>query len=674
MAFDLDGFVPATPAPAGSEFYNATRDAPVDPTVPAMIDETGALVREFLDSNQAFANQAIDLALETIDELKDAVIPAELPDPPAAPVIISSFNAALGLGFESQPNLGELLPEYVGTFTVDPVVISAELEAAMPSAYVPLISGLNIPAPPSLSAVPEPTEPGLDLDFVLPTAPAPDYGGAPDLDEIVIPVYTAPVLPAFNDVAPNFTELPPSPFIQWQEPEYVSTIKTAVQGVLAEMLAGGTGLPEDVELAIWERARDRESTAGAASIDSALTEWATRGFDAIQGRLNAQVVAVREETERKINTVSREAAINQADLEQKNRQFAVANAIQFEQVFTAVFLAIVERNFQIAKFAVENQIAIYNLQITAFNVAQQVYAQRIAKYRVDLEIVLTHIKAFEAQVLAEKAKAEVNQAKVASFEALVRAFGARVEAYKALIAAAGVKADLQKNKVEVFKAQIDGMVAKINGQRSRYEAYDSQVKGEVAKVGLEDANARVYATTVQAWGQKADVYLKRADVELQGNRQKLDWNIANMQRVSKYTDAQLQVIQSNLAAFQANTARSVARYGADKEAKMSELQASVSLSQVAIAKYAALMRQWEVRAGQIVQYGTIQAESLKAAGTIVSNMVSGALAGTHVSAGISASTGASQSSSRSAASSTSQSQSRSESNSYGVSHVYQHRV
>jgi hypothetical protein len=179
---------------------------------------------------------------------------------------------------------------------------------------------------------------------------------------------------------------------------------------------------------------------------------------------------------------------------------------------------------------------------------------------------------------------------------------------------------------------------------------------------------------VQGVAAKADIVLKRADVELQRSRQSLDWNIANMQRVTSHNAAQLNVIQARLAAFQAVTSRSSAKYEADRSARVTELQAQVSLSQVSIAKYQVLLEQWKTRAQEIVAFAQISAESLRAAGQMASNVASGALAGTHVSAGLSASTSAGQSTSRSSTSASSQNKNVSENDNYSVVHQYNHRV
>ena len=672
MAFAVEGYVPATGGGPSSAFYNAVRDAPVDPTVPEMMEDTRSLVEEFFTTNREFADDAIALALQTIEDLKESILPPDLPAPPAAPQIITRFEAELGIGFGGDTDLGGFQPQTIEEFNPDLVELP-DIEGTMP-AYTGLVYAITIPPSPTLEAVPEPAAPVIDTAFEIGSPPVQDIGGAPDLDEIVLPTYTAPVIPTFDGEPPSFNVAPPNPVIQWTEPTYTSELKTAVAAVLQTMLAGGTGLAPDVENAIWDRLRAREERAGQARIAAAYMELEARGWERPQGVLDALVESIRQDVEAKLNAASRDVAIEQAQLEQKNRQFAVQATLDYERIFTAIFLAITERNFEIAKFHVETEIQVYNLQITAFNVERQVFEAKIAKFRADLDAALAYLKMFEALVEVEKAKAAINVAKVQAYEAQVKAYGARVEAYKALVQAAGVHADAQKAKADVYRAQIEGMVAKLGAQRAKFELFDAQVRGEESKVRLEGVNAQVFATRVQAWGQTADKLLKRADLDFQQNQQQLNWNIANMQRVTAFSGQELNAIQARLAAYQANTSRSTAKFQADASVAQADLQAQVTLSQLSIARFQALLEEWKTRSQEIIQYGLATAESLRSTGQIVSTMLSGTLAGLHVSAGISAGASAGQSSSRTSSDQTSQSKSTNENNNYSITHNYQHRT
>jgi hypothetical protein len=361
-------------------------------------------------------------------------------------------------------------------------VVVPDIASEIP-VYVPVVTNLNIPDAPHLN-LPAPIDvPTIETEFAVPDAPAVDYGSAPSLEEILLPTYAAQTLPLFGDTAPEFDVLPPDPFIAWTEPVYASAMKDAAAAVIAEMLAGGTGIPFAVERDMWEQSRQREDASAQKVIDEATEGFAARGFSHPPGVLNAQVLAVREESARKATELSREIAIKDADLEQKNRQFAVEKALDYERIYVGIFLAIVERNFQIAKFGVETAIQVFNMQVTAFNVEQAVFAQKILLYKTQLDAAFFQLKVFEALVEVEKAKGILNQSRAAVFESRVRAYGIQVDAYGKLIDSVRTRSELQKNRVDIYRAEVESNVALINGERAKFEAYDSQVKGERPRSG-----------------------------------------------------------------------------------------------------------------------------------------------------------------------------------------------
>lgn len=99
---------------------------------------------------------------------------------------------------------------------------------------------------------------------------------------------------------------------------------TALRTALEARLAGGTGLNSTVETAIWDRAREREAAIAQAQVDEATLQDEALGFDFPTGALNARLEAVGQEYHNKVNGISRDIAIKQADLEQQNLRDAIS--------------------------------------------------------------------------------------------------------------------------------------------------------------------------------------------------------------------------------------------------------------------------------------------------------------------------------------------------------------
>lgn len=630
------------PEPIGTEVvWHDTLVGDTAGTVPDLIDRTSDLVQEFLDQNQAWANSSITTANAVLTQLARAVLPPDFPDPPTESALTVNTTLGGGLGPSTPPALGSITPEAVPIFTAADIVIP-DIDSEIPE-YVPVIGGLTIPEAPIYTVPSLPIEPGLDLTFNVGDEPTPDYGLPPDLAALDLPTYTPIILPVFNDAAPEFSALPPSPIIPWVEPVYSSDIRDAIKLVLTQMLAGGTGLTPAVELAIWERGRQREDMGALKLVVEATDQWTSRGFSHPPGQLNGQTLAVREEAARKVNELSREVMIEQAQLEQKNREFAVTAGITYEQVFVGMFMQIVDRNFQIAKFEVETAVQLYNMNIALFNVQQAIFAQKTERFKAMLESALAPLKEYSLLIEAEKAKAQMNESMVSAFKAKVDAYGKAVDAFKSRVDAEVARSGQQKLLVDIYKSQVDAMAAQTNVQRGMFEAYSARVGAESAKAGLEESNARVFNSKVQAFAAKSEVNFKRAETQIAKNRLELDWQVANLNRIATLNGQQLNVIQANLAAYQAATSRESAEFSATTAIKQAEIQNLMEMGRLGLGKYTAMLEQWKTRGQQIIAVAQIQAESLRAAGQIASNLAAGAMAGTHVSAGISGGASSTQS-------------------------------
>lgn len=153
-------------------------------------------------------------------------------------------------------------------------------------------------------------------------------------DKLNAAVQTAPLVDvAFNPIAePSAGTIAP-----YESPaDYSSTLLTSLAAVLAERLAGGTGLTPAVETAIWDRARERELSLSQARIDQVTRDSEALGFQLPPGVLND---GIRRETRAyydKASELSRDIAIKQADLEQANMQQAIEKVLSYEGTLSEI--------------------------------------------------------------------------------------------------------------------------------------------------------------------------------------------------------------------------------------------------------------------------------------------------------------------------------------------------
>jgi hypothetical protein len=105
------------------------------------------------------------------------------------------------------------------------------------------------------------------------------------------------------------------------------------------VLYGGTGIPADIEAQIWQRARARDTIEAAKLRDTAVLQFASRGFSLPSGALSARLLEIEQDASNKSSTISRDVAIKQAELEIENIKFAVSEGVK---VRTSVLAAIAD--------------------------------------------------------------------------------------------------------------------------------------------------------------------------------------------------------------------------------------------------------------------------------------------------------------------------------------------
>jgi len=636
------------------------------------MDETQATVQSMLEVAHAKADSALEAARDAIEVLKEGHFPEVLPEPPPVPTIGTSFGGAVQLpGYlPTPPDFGSITQGAGVGLTLEEIVIP-EVTGSIPT-YVPLITGLSFVDPPPLVLPTVPQAPVVSFDFDTPDAPVATYGDIPDLTGVTIPSFTPPTLALFNEPSPQFTGQVPDPFVGWAEPVYTSVFGTRITDTLTTMMDGGTGLTADVERAIWERARGREDVLAVKALREADSEWASRGYTMPPGELRAAVVATLDASNAKVSTLGRDIAIAQADLEQKNRQFAVEKGIAYEGLLINIFIAVTDRSFQLAKFAVESQIQIFNAQIAASNVEQTIYGQRIEVYKVGLQYALAQIESFKAQIDAQRLIAEVDNQLIAAYVAKINAFKAQVDAYTGLVQAAVARASVERGKIDLFKGQIDGYVATVGGKKTEFDAYIARIGGEAKKADLEVANAQVFKSRVEALGKINEVYFKRSEVQIENNKLRTQYAVQELDRLRTASGQQLNAIQAGASMFEATTRRAAAEGTLNTEIKRLEITTQIEATRNVVARYTASVANYQARVQHIIEVARINASSLQAVGQITSNLAAGAMAGTSVGAQIASSGSASENKQASATKSAAVSDSNTASNNYSVQHNYNH--
>jgi len=337
------------------------------------------------------------------------------------------------------------------------------------SQTIPNLSG-TIPSVPIMSG-------SLDLTFPSFTTPAPTLITIPTID--------------LSDLEPSNLPTEITDILSWANSNYDETLFTALlTRLITDLTSGATGLDPTVEQEIFDRALSRQTIEFDKTQQEIEQYFATRGFDLPTGAMAGRLQEQASEQARNVLDLNGKIMIEQAELAQKNSQFALGLAKDLEAVLRDWHNKTNDRSLDYAKALAANAIAIYAENIKGY----------IAKAEADKMYV-------DVQIENLKATVEYNKG-------LLLSYTGEIEAYNALISG---KATKNKAITDVFSAEI-------SGYESESRAITDQQKGLVAEWELRVKNAEA---DMQAQLGEIDVMVKAYAAEY-GLREKVAESLTNV--------------------------------------------------------------------------------------------------------------------------------------------------
>lgn len=140
----------------------------------------------------------------------------------------------------------------------------------------------------------------------------------------IVPDIKSAFSEAFGDFKPEMEESLAN-YIARFFPELVRS--TTDNWICNTILYGGTGIPAEVENAIWERARSKEVLEARRIENEAIKTFSGRGFPLPPGALASQVQMAQQEAANKISTIGRDIAIKNIEIEIENIKFAIQQGV-----------------------------------------------------------------------------------------------------------------------------------------------------------------------------------------------------------------------------------------------------------------------------------------------------------------------------------------------------------
>lgn len=602
-------------------------------------DDAASLVQQQLQMLNDRADSTLETANDVIDSLAHIYLPGEgtapqytldaIHDPEITEPEPPSSNLFGDVGDITEPNFEDFQNLLNGLDLL-----------AIPD-YVPPITNLDLPAPPSpIDTSGAPERPTIN-DVVVDDAPSIATPSEPDEIALNIPLTPVITLPTFEDMPVTFDTEAVNTVMQWNEPVYHSTELDAIKATIARWLEGGTGMTPEVEAALFDRARDKLDTTAGQRTQQAFDTYAAKGWSMPPGMLVEQVNAAQQEAQQSAADLASDILSKSAEWEQENLRQAVQQGIALEGVLIGQFENVAKRIFDAAKARLDADIAMYGQAVALFNARQTARQILVTVFEAKLKAALAPLDVMKAELEAEQIKGQLNETRARIYATKMEAIRAIVSIYEAKVNADKVKSDIERNKIDLYKSDVDAFAAILTARKTAFDAYESQMRGEGVKGQIVESFARAFAATVEGinGSNNSKINYVRAKIEALGAG------------VSKYS-AKLSAQRDSIAAQSEAVRARAASYGADVQRFAAELQMNTELARLTqqlvelrlrnnLAYYEVQTKEYDAAMSRTLQRAEIAEHALAAAGSMASQLAAGAMSAGHVQASLSGSGSAS---------------------------------
>jgi hypothetical protein len=406
----------------------------------------------------------------------------------------------------------------------------------------------------------------------------------------------AGTVPVFDSAVPTDLDTKMSVWYHTAAPEFVTMVNGYVDAELDKLnpefhsqmgkieaqiskyLAGGTGLNAAVEDAIYARARGKNNAEALRVRDQSLADAATRGFTMPTGALLSATQQARQGGADNNARAASEIVVMQAEMEQKNLQFAVTTSAGLRSTMINASLAYMQnlgvingQALDYAKSLLGSVIEMFDIQAKAYSVRVEALRAEVTAYDAYLRGIMANVELYKAELAAEQTKAQIDATKVQAYTAIIQSELAKVAVYKARVDAELGKASLQKLKVEVFQAQVQAYGAQVQAKTAEWQGYSAAWSGEVSKIA--GFKAKVDAYTAKMQGYSAGISGKSAGAQAQAmtNEARAKQYAAELAGYSAGVDAAGKVSTTKLE----NNRQVIVAFQAEASAKIAELNSYI---------------------------------------------------------------------------------------------------
>lgn len=548
-------------------------------------------------------NQALSAAQVQFPELVldgiDVTLSGALPSLPTAPPM---------------PDI-EDLPEDFNVPGFTPALTSVGLDTSDAPVFTATAQPLNYPVFPTWQNVPMPSRPD-STQYELPTKALQPFADIPALRPIVLPTLPTITRRTFDETAPEYDlETPETAFV-WSEQAYVERYVADVSAKLSEILAGNLGLAAEIETALWERARERESVTVLQATQEVMADFAARGFTIPPGALARRLDTVRQKAQDNSNTVSREIAIESAKLRIEGVKFAIGQCVALEQLLWQMHEARMGRSFDAAKLTVELQTTVFNALVNAFNARNTAFSTQAQVFRTLVEADMQELEQYRIAIEGQKLVGEINQQDLAVMAALDARVEQGVKIYLGEIQAFEALQRTESLKFENWGREIQATTALINQQGQQYAALGEVAKVEIGKVQLFEAQARAYAAEIGGYTSLKQLKLGELSAQNDALRTQYAAYQSSLQHQTSMSQQALNRVEAATRRYTAFTTQYTAEADVAKSAVQLELEEAKADLQRFTAELEASKMQADYTLKRLTEMASLQMKAAEMIGQV----------------------------------------------------------
>jgi len=546
--------------------------------------------KKYTDELVATSETALADAIGAVEWAREPSVPLVtigLPDAPPSTIdaevpTLADITLDLPAAPGASPQFQDISPVIIGTIP--------ELRAT--------IQSITLPDKPSQLNGFQQTPPSINLSASFPAAPSLIVPEVPTITPRTAPDKPLVRLPTFDGSMP--TDLPTAPTdlpgtlntaFHSATQEFVTVANSYVDAELVKLnpqyhaqmakiesqlstyLAGGTGLRPEVEDAIYSRGRAKNDVEAKRVQDAAFADMAARGFTLPNGALASTLARARQEAANNNNKTANEIIVMQAEMEQKNLQFAITTSTGLRTAMVSAAMAYMQnlstlngQALDYAKSVLNSIIEMYNTQVKVFMAKLDAYKTEAQVYETLMRGALAGIEVYKAEIQALQALTEVDMAQVNVYRARIDVLTAMSSMYKTQVEAVVSKASLERLRIDLFQAQVQAYGAQVQAKSAEWQGYAAAINGEEAKAKMFSAQVQAYGAEVQGFKAKIDAQAEAARATAMTNDARAKQYVAEVEGYKAVVSAQgdiartkLESARQTVVAFQAKTQAQVAK-------------------------------------------------------------------------------------------------------------------